>query len=99
MTCRVLSSKEKNYWSKIYILKYLFVNFIDFVYYLRKFIGFKETSKGCVGSGTMEAGEAAKGMKTCKDPAKYVFWDAVHPTERMYKIIADEAMRDIVVKL
>ncbi|KAF4388836.1 hypothetical protein F8388_019015 [Cannabis sativa] len=54
--------------------------------------GLEEISKGCCGTGTIEYGDSCKGMDTCKDPSKYVFWDAVHPTEKMYKIIADNAV-------
>ncbi|KAF5200557.1 GDSL esterase/lipase [Thalictrum thalictroides] len=52
--------------------------------------GFTETAKGCVGSGEIELGETCKGQSTCKDPSKYIFWDSVHPTEKMYKIISDD---------
>ncbi|KAF8408991.1 hypothetical protein HHK36_005062 [Tetracentron sinense] len=57
--------------------------------------GFEVTSKGCCGSGTFEFGETCKGLITCKDPTKYVFWDAVHPTEKMYRLIADEALASL----
>lgn len=57
--------------------------------------GFTETRKGCCGSGTFEYGDTCKGMSTCADPTKYVYWDAVHPTETMYKIIADEALNSL----
>lgn len=51
-----------------------------------------ETSKGCCGTGTIEYGDTCKGLTTCSEPEKYVFWDAVHPTEKMYKIVALEAL-------
>lgn len=54
--------------------------------------GLVETSKGCVGTGTIEYGNSCKGMTTCADASKYAFWDAVHPTEKMYRILADEAV-------
>lgn len=57
--------------------------------------GFTVTSKGCCGSGTTEFGDTCKGMKTCEDPNKYIYWDAVHPTEKMYSIIADEAVKSV----
>ncbi|KAK3039901.1 hypothetical protein RJ639_027736 [Escallonia herrerae] len=58
--------------------------------------GFAETSKGCCGSGTLEYGETCRGLSTCADPTKYIYWDAVHPTEKMYKIIADEALNSLI---
>ncbi|KAK9150314.1 hypothetical protein Syun_008623 [Stephania yunnanensis] len=51
--------------------------------------GLAVTSRGCCGSGRVEFGHTCEGKSTCKDPSKYMFWDAVHPTESMYKIIAD----------
>ncbi|GAB4831341.1 hypothetical protein Ancab_005352 [Ancistrocladus abbreviatus] len=51
--------------------------------------GFQETSKGCCGSGTYEYGNTCKGLTTCLHREKYVFWDAIHPTEKTYKILAD----------
>ncbi|KAI3456198.1 hypothetical protein Pfo_012861 [Paulownia fortunei] len=54
--------------------------------------GFTEPLKGCCGSGTYEYGSTCKDMSTCSDRTTYVFWDAVHPTEKMYKIIADKAL-------
>ncbi|KAI9120689.1 hypothetical protein K1719_007722 [Acacia pycnantha] len=61
--------------------------------------GFEEGSKGCCGTGTVEYGESCRGMETCSDPSKYVFWDAVHPTEMMYKIVADAAIHSVAREL
>ncbi|XP_055806471.1 GDSL esterase/lipase At5g45950 [Solanum dulcamara] len=61
--------------------------------------GFTETSKGCCGTGTTEYGESCKGLKTCGDRTKFVFWDAVHPSEKMFKIIANEALKAINIDL
>ncbi|KFK31504.1 hypothetical protein AALP_AA6G121100 [Arabis alpina] len=57
--------------------------------------GFIEATKGCCGTGTYEYGETCKDMEVCKDPTKYVFWDAVHPTQRMYQIIVKKAIASI----
>ncbi|KAL4204685.1 hypothetical protein AMTRI_Chr01g133230 [Amborella trichopoda] len=61
--------------------------------------GFTESSKGCCGTGMIEFGQSCKGMGTCKDPSKYVFWDSVHPTERMYHLIASYGVTRDVVKI
>nr|XP_043610778.1 GDSL esterase/lipase At5g45950 [Erigeron canadensis] len=61
--------------------------------------GFVETSKGCCGTGTYEYGLTCKGLTTCVDHERYLFWDAVHPTDRMYKILADEALSSIMTSL
>ncbi|GAV87036.1 Lipase_GDSL domain-containing protein [Cephalotus follicularis] len=57
--------------------------------------GLTVTSKGCCGTGTIEYGPTCKGMRTCADASKYVFFDAVHPTQKMYQIIAVEAIKSI----
>lgn len=62
-----------------------------------KLYGFTETSKGCCGTGTVELGDTCKGLATCSDPTKYVYWDAIHPTESMYKIVADEVLKAVIV--
>ncbi|KAK1301572.1 GDSL esterase/lipase [Acorus calamus] len=61
--------------------------------------GFTETTKGCVGSGVIEIGESCIGAMTCKDPTRYVFWDAVHPTQKMYSIIAYKAISKVAKDL
>jgi len=58
--------------------------------------GFVEGSKGCVGTGTIEYADSCKGVHSCSDPDKYVFWDAVHPTQKMYKLIAEEAIASFI---
>ncbi|XP_027339434.1 GDSL esterase/lipase At5g45950 [Abrus precatorius] len=61
--------------------------------------GFIQGSTGCCGTGVIEYGASCKGMNTCSDPDKYVFWDAVHPTQKMYEIIADEVIESITKEL
>ncbi|XP_010538561.1 PREDICTED: GDSL esterase/lipase At5g45950 [Tarenaya hassleriana] len=60
-----------------------------------KSYGLIETSKGCCGTGTYEYGVTCKGMQACTDPSKYVFWDAVHPTQKMYQIIVRQGIATI----
>lgn len=57
--------------------------------------GFSETRKGCCGTGTFELGDSCRGADTCKDPDKYIFWDAIHPSQKLYKIVADEVMQSL----
>lgn len=47
--------------------------------------------QGCCGTGFVETGIlcALDDALACDDADKYVFFDAVHPSERAYKIIAD----------
>lgn len=37
-------------------------------------------------------GESCEGLHTCSNPSRYLYWDAVHLTERMYQIIANAAL-------
>ncbi|KMT04559.1 hypothetical protein BVRB_8g182180 [Beta vulgaris subsp. vulgaris] len=57
--------------------------------------GFSETTKGCCGSGIFELGDTCKSSNVCKDRDSYVFWDAVHPSQKMYNILADEILKSI----
>ncbi|KAG0512304.1 hypothetical protein BDA96_10G001800 [Sorghum bicolor] len=60
--------------------------------------GLIEVSRGCCGSGVIEVGQTCRGRRTCGDPSKYLYWDAIHPTETMNQIIAN-AMMDSVREL
>ncbi|XP_062221149.1 GDSL esterase/lipase At4g26790-like [Phragmites australis] len=56
--------------------------------------GFARADVGCCGSGTYEMGYTCRAWdaRTCADAGWYVFWDAVHPTERANRIIAEYLM-------
>ncbi|KAM0821562.1 hypothetical protein ACQ4PT_072105 [Festuca glaucescens] len=54
--------------------------------------GFENAERGCCGTGLFEAGYfcgLGTSMQLCGNANKYVFFDAIHPTERMYSILAD----------
>nr|ACF84513.1 unknown [Zea mays] len=57
--------------------------------------GLTEVSRGCCGSGVIEVGQTCRGRRTCGDPSKYLYWDAVHPTERTNQVIANMMMDSI----
>lgn len=61
--------------------------------------GFTVTSKGCCGTGTVEYAFTCKGMKTCANRDEYMYWDAVHPTQAMHKLIAEEAVKAVLKNL
>ncbi|XP_047051249.1 GDSL esterase/lipase At2g04570-like [Lolium rigidum] len=52
--------------------------------------GFENLVHGCCGTGYVETGVLCSldSALTCDNADKYVFFDAVHPSERAYKIIA-----------
>ncbi|TKW39032.1 hypothetical protein SEVIR_1G152800v4 [Setaria viridis] len=59
--------------------------------------GFARVDVGCCGTGTYEMGYpcgawAAAPGGTCPDADRYVFWDAVHPTERASRVVAEHLM-------
>uniref|UniRef100_A0A453KHE3 GDSL esterase/lipase n=1 Tax=Aegilops tauschii subsp. strangulata TaxID=200361 RepID=A0A453KHE3_AEGTS len=56
--------------------------------------GFENADRGCCGTGMFEAGYfcSLSTSLLCTNPDKYVFFDAIHPTERMYNMLADKVM-------
>lgn len=47
--------------------------------------GFEEAGSGCCGSGYVEAAFLCNAKTdTCPDASKYVFWDSIHPTQKVY---------------
>nr|BAK04674.1 predicted protein [Hordeum vulgare subsp. vulgare] len=61
-----------------------------------KTFGLTETSRGCCGTGVIEVGQTCRGRLTCADPSTYMYWDAVHQTERMNQIITDHAIMNSI---
>lgn len=62
--------------------------------------GFREVARACCGSGKYELGYLCNILvPTCADASKYVFWDSVHPTEKLYKIVADNLLQLYIPKL
>ncbi|XP_047080812.1 GDSL esterase/lipase At5g45950-like [Lolium rigidum] len=58
--------------------------------------GLTDTSRGCCGTGVIEVGQTCRGRLTCPDPSKYMYWDAVHQTERMNQIITDQVIMNSI---
>ena len=57
--------------------------------------GFENTRKACCGSGFIEFSYMCnrRNPLTCSDASKYVFWDAFHPTESAYEIVAEDILK------
>lgn len=56
--------------------------------------GYENSRSGCCASGLFETSYICRRISlTCNDPDKYVFWDAIHPTQRMYQFIASSLMK------
>ncbi|XP_058111293.1 GDSL esterase/lipase At2g24560-like [Magnolia sinica] len=61
---------------------------IDMVNHPEKY-GFVDTNKGCCGTGFLEMGPLCNIFTPpCVDASKFLFWDAVHPTEAAYKVLS-----------
>ncbi|XP_026452924.1 GDSL esterase/lipase At2g04570-like [Papaver somniferum] len=59
--------------------------------------GFENVEEGCCGTGKIELGILCE--SACTDPSKYAFWDAVHPSEKVYGIVANILMNKTVPQL
>lgn len=54
--------------------------------------GLEEVSRGCCSFGRVETAilcNPLDGPLSCKDPSKFMFWDSFHPTQNVYKVLAD----------
>ncbi|QHO27818.1 hypothetical protein HN51_024912 [Arachis hypogaea] len=61
--------------------------------------GFKETKRGCCGTGLFEVTPLCNEITpVCDDASKYVFWDSVHPTEATYQYIAKYLEMEVLPK-
>ncbi|CAN6481206.1 unnamed protein product [Victoria cruziana] len=60
--------------------------------------GFEETTRGCCGSGTVEAVYMCNALNplTCTDSNKYVFWDSFHPTEKAYRLLLNHTLAAVL---
>ncbi|KAF5206145.1 GDSL esterase/lipase [Thalictrum thalictroides] len=48
--------------------------------------GYDERSRGCCGTGLLEVSYLCNHLAPlCPDRSKYIFWDAIHPTEKVYE--------------
>ncbi|XP_059302392.1 GDSL esterase/lipase EXL3-like [Lycium ferocissimum] len=66
----------------------------DFIVNHKKY-GFEEVKKGCCGSGNIEVGMLCnKYSATCEDDTKYLFWDSFHPTEKGYRVLVDQIIKN-----
>ncbi|KAF8023504.1 hypothetical protein BT93_F0878 [Corymbia citriodora subsp. variegata] len=63
--------------------------------------GFEISDQGCCGSGLIESAILCNrwDVLTCSNVSRYVFWDSYHPTENVYKIMAQERQQKLLVDL
>jgi phospholipase/lecithinase/hemolysin len=59
--------------------------------------GFTETTRGCCGTGLREVALFCNALTPiCKNVSSYVFYDAVHPTERVYMLVNDYIVKYVI---
>ncbi|XP_077246652.1 GDSL esterase/lipase EXL3-like isoform X2 [Tasmannia lanceolata] len=61
----------------------------------RTLAGFEVSTKGCCGTGDLEVSILCNpSTPICTDVTNYVFWDSYHPTEKAYKVISDNLIKN-----
>ncbi|URE16496.1 GDSL esterase lipase [Musa troglodytarum] len=57
--------------------------------------GIENVEEGCCATGKFEMGFLCDQWSpyTCEDANKYIFWDAFHPTEKINRMMAEQALR------
>ncbi|KAI3464802.1 hypothetical protein Pfo_021465 [Paulownia fortunei] len=63
---------------------------LDIIHNPQKY-GFKIANKGCCGTGTVEVAFLCK--YTCSNVSEYVFWDSFHPTEKTYRLLVHQVLK------
>ncbi|XP_034203375.1 GDSL esterase/lipase At3g14820-like [Prunus dulcis] len=60
--------------------------------------GFQVEKFGCCGTGTIGVAVLCNEFSpfTCTDASKYLYWDAVHPTERALRIVASQILEKYI---
>ncbi|PKA63586.1 GDSL esterase/lipase [Apostasia shenzhenica] len=54
--------------------------------------GFEVAEVGCCSNGLVEMGYMCRSPLTCWDANQYVFWDALHPTQKMNLLLASHTI-------
>ncbi|XP_072996550.1 GDSL esterase/lipase At2g31550-like [Typha latifolia] len=83
--------------------KFVYIDSYEFLMEILKHptkYGFRETSRGCCGTGLTEVGPLCNYLTpTCLNVPSYVFYDAVHPSEKVYRLATDYIMKQIISQL
>ncbi|XP_026451716.1 GDSL esterase/lipase At2g04570-like [Papaver somniferum] len=63
--------------------------------------GFEEVKVGCCGTGKFEIDQLCTLAMAllCKDPTKYMYWDAIHLTDTANGLLADSLLKTSLAKL
>ncbi|GLJ50124.1 hypothetical protein SUGI_1066460 [Cryptomeria japonica] len=68
----------------------IYDSLLDIITYPTKY-GFESSTRGCCGTGSTELAFSCNVVTpiTCADASKFVFWDALHPTQKASEILAN----------
>ncbi|XP_052882705.1 GDSL esterase/lipase At2g30310-like [Gossypium arboreum] len=62
--------------------------------------GIVETTVGCCGTGVLGLSLFCNSViSACGNPSQFVFWDSVHPTQKVYQQLAKYIVKEVVPKL
>lgn len=65
--------------------------------------GFDVVDNSCCSTGILSAFSLGilcnRLSETCPDHSKYLFWDTFHPTEKGYRAIVDQIMKEHLMDL
>ncbi|MCD7461878.1 hypothetical protein HAX54_047320 [Datura stramonium] len=62
--------------------------------------GYDRIHKGCCGTGSLEMGPLCNKLEsTCANASRYLFWDAVHPTQATNEHLAHNFLRTLLPQL
>ncbi|KAE9616003.1 putative carboxylesterase [Lupinus albus] len=93
----VLSVETQKLEKKLKGFKYSYFDYFDISFQVINHpskYGFKESDVACCGSGpnreyySCGGKRAVKDYELCENPSEYVFFDSVHPTERVYQLFS-----------
>ncbi|KAG8377955.1 hypothetical protein BUALT_Bualt08G0087600 [Buddleja alternifolia] len=56
--------------------------------------GFRVANEGCCGTGTIEVAFLCK--YTCSNVSDYIFWDSFHLTEKAYRVLVHQMLRQTI---
>ncbi|XP_071741109.1 GDSL esterase/lipase At2g30220-like [Rutidosis leptorrhynchoides] len=69
---------------------------MDMIEYPQKH-GFRETLKGCCGTGLLEAGPICTPLTPlCHNASEYLFFDSIHPSEKAYRYVTESIKKQIL---
>lgn len=77
----------------------IYKSFVDMIIYPEQH-GFVETKKDCCGMGHLITSFMCNSWTSvCSNPSEFLFWDSVHPSQKVYWYIAKQLEKEVIPKL